>query len=931
MNDIEVVVIGGKVMTLESQLINKTYYQMYINEHEEVHPIRVLGDVYQEELQKDLPKLSSIRFAQGEVYFHHRDYEAAIFKWENIVGDLEAWAKKNIADAYFETDILSNAEDLYLAIETDNLTLNTEIAMQLFSLYIKRGKLDAAVDIIKKTISSNPNYPNVTRLARDFFEQHSDWDNAIELAVNEAKRTYSLDWFETVTKYVERGLTKNLAPNYFSQALFELYSIDRKQFEKLTVALWNSYQYEDSRFTWLREVSQLLLNLDIDQNENFYQLSLHHKEVYFDLINGKYFIKKLEDIIPDLLTNWLRLSVPEHIVLATASVLAWNELFPASISMTIVSESENLLAETEDQIDELEECLKLFNAILDWARDHDMGENNQLQWMVQQLSDFDTHHLLISGLSGTGKSTFANVILGGEFQDGPTSSVVMFKDDEEVNICEVTDQETVPLADFSQFQERMDRRRNALESIIEFRQPQPFLYEQRLALIDTPGLKGNYQDRYDVLKYLHMADTLVFVLDANAPFTDKERSILSQINDLAPDIPVHFLLNKMDTIADEQEAVRVFEETRAAIHSYLPDAQLFPFSAQYESGQQLSELKGFIQSIKNTRDLADKRLAKLLFYIRTTISSLLQKRIDVENQLVESVRWNEALVMKLNGALNQLMDTESQKIKSITKSYRSIKELIQNDISVAIPKMLQECSELIKDNSNFSSIHTELNDEMNRRIQDYLEREVMPAYYSKLQEWIVNSNEVFEESKLFLDEMAEGFNTLYGEERINPECDFKVLDDWRRDTDRMTSRFRMEKVNILLRNTPSQLLLKSAGKLFGAISQNKAMIFNKYKSFVKNEEYTEATENVIGQFFQQFELFEKSIERDITMFFKQPMIILSEAIDESQTEITTNQDILKKMNTNPEMFRDPLTLFEVRLRQFEWMTIAGKGVQTTSY
>lgn len=932
MNDKEAVVTGGKVMTLESQLIRKTYYQMYINEHEEVHPIRVLGDAYQEELQKDMPDLSAIRYAQGEVYFHHRDYEAAIFKWENIVGDLEAWAKKNIADAYFETDLLSNAEDLYLSIETEDLTLNTEIALQLFSLYIKRGKLDAAVAIIKKTIQSNPDYPNVTRLAREFFEEQRDWDNAIELAVNEAKRTYSLEWFETVTTYVEMGLTKTLAPNYFSQALFELYSIDQGQFEKLAAALWNSYQDDkDSRFTWLKEVSHLLLNLDIERNGDFFLLSMLHKETYFSLINGRYFIKQLEDIVPDLLTNWLRLTVPEHFVLATASVLAWNELFPASISMSIVSEAENLLAETKDHIDELEECLKLFDSILKWAKDHDMGENNQLQWMVQQLIDFDTHHLLISGLSGTGKSTFANVILGGEFQDSPTSSVVMFKDDEELNIYEITDQETVPLADFSQFQERMDRRRNAMESIIEFRQPIPFLYEQRLALIDTPGLKGNYQDRYEVLQYLQMADTCVFVLDANAPFTDKERSILSQISDLAPDIPVHFLLNKMDTIVEEQEAVRVFEETRAAIHSYLPDAKIFPFSAQYESGQQLSELKGFIQSIKNTRNLADKRLAKLLFYIRTTISSLLQKRIDVENQLVESVRWNEALTMKLNGALNQLMDTESQKIKAITKSYRSIKETIQNDISEEVPKMLRECSELIKEDSNFSTIHTELNDEMNRRIQDYLEREVMPVYFTRLQEWIVNSKEVFVESKSFLDEMAEGFNSLYGEERINPECDFKVLDDWRRDTDRMTSRFRMEKVNILLRNTPSQFLLKSAGKLLGAISQNKAMIFNKYKSFVKNEEYVEATEKVIEQFFQQFELFEKSIERDITMFYKQPLSILTQAVEESRSEITMSQDILKKMNTNPEMFRDPLTLFEVRLRQFEWMTLAGKGVQTTSY
>lgn len=65
----------------------------------------------------------------------------------------------------------------------------------------------------------------------------------------------------------------------------------------------------------------------------------------------------------------------------------------------------------------------------------------------------------------------------------------MFKDSEDLNIYEITEQETIPLADFTQFQERMDRRRNALESIIEFQQPFPFLYEQKLNFNRNTGFK----------------------------------------------------------------------------------------------------------------------------------------------------------------------------------------------------------------------------------------------------------------------------------------------------------------------------------------------------------------------------------------------------------------------------------------------------------
>lgn len=916
-------------MTVKSQFIQKTFYETFMETNNQTHPIQVLGEAFMREQENDMPDLAYIRFAQGEVYFHNKDYEAAIFKWENIPNELEPWARKNTADAYYELGLLSNAEDIYKSIETDNDTLNTEVALQLFSLYIERSKMESAVSVIKKTVAVNPDYPNVTEIARAFFEGQHDWGNAIELAVNQAMRTESLQWFSCLKNYVDQGLTKNLNPTYFTLPLTKLYGIDPKEFEQLAASLWQSYEKEKSYFAWLREINQLLFSLDMNRQDDWHQLSELFQRTYLDLIDGRYLIKKLQDLVPNLLTNWLRVTDSAHEVAASTAVLSWNELFPVKIDRSTIDEAEVLFSQKDRTVNELTGSLELFDSIIDWAKVHDMGENLRLQWIAEKLLDYSTHHVFIAGLSGGGKSSFMNAILGEEIMPAsPTTSAVMFTDSEEIEVTEITDEEIVRLSSFAYFQERLERRRNALESIIEFKQPNSFLGENHLSILDTPGLTGNRDDRFEVFQYLHIADTILYVLDATKPLADSELPILSYLQDMAHETPIHFLLNKMDMIEDEQEAIRIFEATRDTIAEYLPEAKVFAFSSHYESGQQLRELSKFFQSIKTTQNMQDKRPSQLLYFIRSMITNLLQRRIDVENQLVESVQWNEELVMKLNGALNQVNDLEQQKTHSIIKWYRSIKETIQKDITDQVPKMLKDCSSLITEDSNFSKIHIELNEEMNKRLEDYLVNQVLPGYFTSLQGWIVQSKAEFEESQAFLNEMGEGFNTLYGEERLKLACDFRVLDDWHRDTDRMTSGFHLELINILLRRTPSQLILKSAGKLFGALTQNNAVLYSRYKSFVESEDYSEAAADVSKQFFQQFELFEKSLERDINLFFREPLHELTEAVKESRATIETNQEMLKKLNTNPEVYRDPLTLFEVRLRQFEWLSVAGRGVPT---
>lgn len=188
-------------MTIEKELINKSYYQTIIDKNKKGHPVQILGEMYMDEKQKEIPDYSSVRYAQGEVYFLNNDYEAAIFKWENVLDEnLKPWAQKNIADAHVELDLLDLAEDIYKAVETRSDVLNMEVFLQLFSLYTKLGKLEKAVDSIKNAVSLNPDYSCVTEMARAFFEEYKDWGNAVELAVNEAIRTNSIVHIKTILK-----------------------------------------------------------------------------------------------------------------------------------------------------------------------------------------------------------------------------------------------------------------------------------------------------------------------------------------------------------------------------------------------------------------------------------------------------------------------------------------------------------------------------------------------------------------------------------------------------------------------------------------------------------------------------------------------------------------------------------------------------------
>ncbi|MBW8348274.1 hypothetical protein K0H71_02300 [Bacillus sp. IITD106] len=691
-------------MAFEENLIQKTYYTKFVLENEKRHPIRILGDLFFAEQKKDLSDLSAIRFAQGEAYYECQDYEAAIFKWENVHNELEPWAKKNMADAYFELELYDTAENIYQAITTDSLTLNMEITLQLFGVYVAQRNYSKANETILHAVQMDPDYPNVTNIARAFFENQEDWNHAIELATNEAIRTKSINWFNTLHSYIVEGYVENHDPLFFAPLLTVLARDHYSQFERIVSGLSSIFQSQNSFLSWLQVLNQVTQEVELDFKEEHSTLSTIYRNAFSELLDGKYDFFEIENIVPMLLAAWQKISNSHNDLFVSSAILSWNDIFPETVSSQIVEKAEINLSKVHHDENVFQECIEIFQSIKNWAHTNQLELEQGIEWIIHD--------------------------------------------------------------------EGMDQ---------------------------------------------------------------------------------------------------------------------------------------------------DERTTTLLATIRKSISTLLKQQEQTTLLLSESIQSNSDILARMQGSIHQLHDLEEEKTQNITEAYNKIKEEISSDLQKMIPNLIRESSEIIKEDSDFRNIHLDLNNEMNKRIHQYINNTIIPIFIRSLDDWISFSQEELAKCQDQLTEWGNGFNSMLGEEKLNLQCDFQIIEDWKRDIDRMTSSVHIENENILLRRTPSQVLLKGAGKLLGAIPKNNAILANTYKSYIQNDTYQETANSFTSKFFRQFELLEKSIGRDVHIFLREPLSILKNTVDKMNEKVANEKSELARIKSNPELFRNRLTLYEVRLRQCEWI------------
>ncbi|WJP99231.1 GTP-binding protein [Geobacillus stearothermophilus] len=906
-------------MGFEQQLVHKTFYETLV-ETGERDVVRALGEMFFA-AHRDGADLSSIRFAQGEVYFHRRDYEAAIFKWEQVHhDDLRPWAQKNIADSCYELGRLELAEELYRSIETDSETLQAEIMLRLFSLYRELGENTKADDMIKRGVSRYPDYPNMTEWARAFFEEQGDWESAVELALGETLRTSARRWVDILIGYVEQGHARVMAPERFSRCLALLYETDRVKFERLVQALWNGYRDGDLYFSWLAEWNRLYEELEIRRDYDWKRIPVLLADAYAGLMKGPYRLKELVEVAPPLVKSWMSLADGPEAAAAAAALLAWSEKFPEAFQEETINDAAKRLVHAKRPVRET--GVSLFDEIADWAEEQRAGSHFRFRWVVRQLSDSRTHCVLVAGASRHERLAFLRTLVGEAALAAPSAPVLAWRNGGELEVAKISDDQFTVFSSIDEFQQAAGGRANRFPDDVVIECAAPFsLVPQGIVLLDIGPLGGHASFDHEAFVSFSLADSVLFLLNGEDPLSSADEQLLLRLHERAPHVPMYVLLPPGDGMVDEEETARMVEEVEAHVRTIVPEARVIVYSPHAPNRKQQQALIGLLEEMRRCVSSV-RREEAILTTTGRFIAHLFRQRAEAESRLAELVVWKKEMAAKLSGAIHQLGDLQEEKTAKAAKSFHTVLADMRGELTKAIPDLLRNMAELVGENSDFSRLPLELNDKANERLRAYLDEEALPKLRRAMEQWIAAAEDEFNECQVFLHEMSEGFNAMFGEERLMLECDFRIVADWRRDISRLTSGAQIEKLNIFLRRTPGQLLLKGAGKLLGAFAQNKAMLAQKYKQLIETQDYIDVAETAARQLLLPFEWFAKSIERDVTQFFQAPATMLRETLERLELEIAAQEGELKQMRTNPEAYRDPLVLFGIRLRQCEQLAQA---------
>src|SRR5690606_3066987 len=149
---------------------------------------------------------------------------------------------------------------------------------------------------------------------------------------------------------------------------------------------------------------------------------------------------------------------------------------------------------------------------------------------------------------------------------------------------------------------------------------------------------------------------------------------------------------------------------------------------------------------------------KIQHVIKDVLDYILEQKLESENVILQEMNDNEVLLTELHHFHQQLSNLEKEKASMLTSSFRDIKNKLMKNVHDKLPKLLQDCSALVKEDADFSKLHFVINEEMNKRIVKFMEKNVLPDFQNAFQKWILECEKEFQESQVLCTELHVNIN-----------------------------------------------------------------------------------------------------------------------------------------------------------------------------
>ncbi|WP_298706784.1 dynamin family protein [uncultured Veillonella sp.] len=381
---------------------------------------------------------------------------------------------------------------------------------------------------------------------------------------------------------------------------------------------------------------------------------------------------------------------------------------------------------------------------------HILGDVEALERAMEK----DFFRVVVLGEFKRGKSTFINALLGEDILPTdvlPETAIItnlLYATEPRLQVVyknKTIEEKPLTAEAMAQFSAQADTQYTDTIDYIKVGYPLDLL-KPKICLVDTPGVADLEESRSDITYgYLPRANGVIFLLDANTPFTKTEKDFIEQHILPLGISEIIFIVNKYDHV-DEEEDEDFLDDLQARITqafiaddgtALLKDIKLFPASAlmarrgQLQHNEALLEESGIpviAEALRSMLGVSSLEQKKTTYYTKA-MTRLVERIIrDVERTLQlgeSSLTELQATGSRLDALMAHHKELESKIFTYINQSTAVFNALIHKSLDT----FKEELTELVVD------MVTDYEGEDFKKI---VEEKIPRIVRKQIEQWLVN-------------------------------------------------------------------------------------------------------------------------------------------------------------------------------------------------